>query len=76
VAYEFHHAAEVVRDNYYKVGLSISSAQNVFPKAPSRVNMSKGMYREIPLPSKPILTRWGYLTGSSLILCQTYRLYN
>ncbi|KAJ4432460.1 hypothetical protein ANN_21079 [Periplaneta americana] len=33
--------------------------KKVFLKAPSRVNVLKEMYPEIPLPPKPILTRWG-----------------
>ncbi|KAJ4445183.1 hypothetical protein ANN_06984 [Periplaneta americana] len=33
--------------------------EKVFLKAPSRVNVLKEMYPEIPLPPKPILTRWG-----------------
>ncbi|KAJ4450987.1 hypothetical protein ANN_02422 [Periplaneta americana] len=42
-----------------KVDLLISSVKKVFLKAPSRVNVLKEMYPEIPLPPKPILTRWG-----------------
>ncbi|PSN40017.1 hypothetical protein C0J52_19004 [Blattella germanica] len=59
VAHAFHRVAEVVRDNYPKVDLLISSVKKVFLKAPSRVNVLKEMYPEIPLPPKPILTRWG-----------------
>ncbi|KAJ4427469.1 hypothetical protein ANN_25117 [Periplaneta americana] len=57
VAHAFHRVAEVVRDNS-KVDLLISSVKKYF-KAPSRVNVLKEMYPEIPLPPKPILTRWG-----------------
>ncbi|KAJ4444309.1 hypothetical protein ANN_06101 [Periplaneta americana] len=59
VAHAFHRVAEVVRDNFPKVDLLISSVKKVFLKAPSRVNVLKEMYPEIPLPPKPILTRWG-----------------
>ena len=59
VAHAFHRVAEVIRGNYPKVDLLISSVKKVFLKAPSRVNVLKEMYPEIPLPPKPILTRWG-----------------
>ncbi|KAJ4448562.1 hypothetical protein ANN_10580 [Periplaneta americana] len=51
----FHRVAEVVRDNFPKVDLLISSVKKYFSKLP-RVNVLKEMYPEIPLPPKPILT--------------------
>ncbi|KAJ4449477.1 hypothetical protein ANN_00876 [Periplaneta americana] len=42
-----------------KVDLLMSSVKIDFLKAPSRVNMLREMYPEIPLSPKPILTKWG-----------------
>ena len=59
VALVFHPVAEVVRGSYPKVDLLISSVKKVFLKAHKRVHLLKEMYPEIPLPPKPVLTRWG-----------------
>ena len=50
--------AEVVRGNYPKIDLLISSVKKIFLKAPSRDNMLKEMYHAIPFAPKPILTIW------------------
>ena len=63
MALVFHRVAEVLRDNYPQVRYFVDLiSENVFFKAPSRVTMLKGMYSEIPLPPKPILTKWGTWT--------------
>ena len=55
----FYREAEVLRDNYLKVSRFVEFiSEKVFLNAPSRVNMLKRMYTEIPLSPKPILHSW------------------
>ena len=48
MVHAFHHALEVVRGNYPKIDLLISSVKVVFLRVTSRVNIY--MYPDIPLP--------------------------
>lgn len=58
-AHAFHRIAETVRVSFPKVDQLISNGKKIFLKAPSRIQIMKEMYPEIPLPPRPVLTRWG-----------------
>lgn len=51
--------AEKVRACFPKVDSLISNVKKIFLKAPNRVSKYKEMYADLPLPPKPVLTRWG-----------------
>ena len=54
---EIHRAAKVARGSYPEVDLLISSVK-YFSEPPSRINILKYMYPEIPLSPKPSFIRW------------------
>jgi hypothetical protein len=56
-AHALHRCAEVIRANYPKVDLLISSIRKMFLKAPSRIKLLKDIYPDMPLPPKPIESR-------------------
>jgi len=58
-AHGLHRIAEEIRLCYPKIDKLISSTKQVFKKAPSRINRFREMQKLIPLPSEPVLTRWG-----------------
>ena len=57
-AHALHRIAETIRVNFPKVDQLISSGKKVFLKAPSRTQLLKEMYPDVPLPPRPVLTRW------------------
>ncbi|XP_049863324.1 uncharacterized protein LOC126356379 [Schistocerca gregaria] len=59
LAHGIHRVAEEVRATLPEVNSLVSSAKKVFIKAPSRVRAFKTSHPDCPLPSEPILTRWG-----------------
>jgi len=59
LAYSLHRVAETVRCEYSDVDLLISTIQQIFLKAPSRIEIFKNNYPNIPLPPGPIITIYG-----------------
>lgn len=59
LAHALHRVAETVRCHYPDVDLLISTIKRIFLKAPSRIEIFKNNYPNIPLPPEPIITRWG-----------------
>jgi len=59
VAHALHLVAEEVRSLYPSVDKVISETKKIFNKSPARVLKYKEMFPELPLPPKPIITRWG-----------------
>lgn len=57
LAHALHRVAETVRCEYLDVDLLISTIKRIFLKAPSRVEIFKNNYPNIPLPPEPIITR-------------------
>jgi len=54
-----HRIAEEIRSHFPNVDKLISRVKQVFLKAPSRTILFETEAPVIPLPSEPILTRWG-----------------
>jgi hypothetical protein len=59
LAHGLHRIAETVRLSYPEVDSLIANVKKVFLKAPNRVQKFLELYPKLPLPPKPILTRWG-----------------
>lgn len=59
LAHALHRVAETVRCQYPDVDLLISTIKRIFLKAPSRIEIFKNNYPNIPLPPEPIIIRWG-----------------
>uniref|UniRef100_A0A2S2QQ22 DUF659 domain-containing protein n=2 Tax=Sipha flava TaxID=143950 RepID=A0A2S2QQ22_9HEMI len=59
LAHALHRVAETVRCQYPDVDLLISTMKRIFLKAPSKIEIFKNNYPNIPLPPQPIITRWG-----------------
>lgn len=54
-----HRVAEKLRDTFPLVDKFISLMKKVFLKSPSRIAAYKEIAGDVPLPPRPILTRWG-----------------
>lgn len=58
-AHGFHRVCEEIRMHFPEVDRLVSNMKNKFVKAPSRIAKFKEKLPNIPLPSQPILKRWG-----------------
>ena len=54
-----HRLSEEIRNLHPKIDDLISNVKKVFLKAPSRVEIFRSEAPDLPLPPKPIITRWG-----------------
>lgn len=59
LAHGLHRVSEVVRTEFPKFDMLISSTNKVFLKAPSRVQVFKLTAPSVSLPPQPVLRRWG-----------------
>lgn len=59
LAHGLNRVAEKIRSLYPDVDLLISNVKKVFLKAPNRIRILKDKYPNMPLPPKPVITRWG-----------------
>lgn len=59
LAHALHRVAEEVRACNKNIDSLIANTKRVFAKAPTRINVFKEKLPNVPLPPKPILTRWG-----------------
>ncbi|GJQ82680.1 hypothetical protein Trydic_g19695 [Trypoxylus dichotomus] len=55
----FHLVIDTIRLSYPPVDQLISNMKKIFIKSPKRIRQFKNVCAGIPLPSEPILTRWG-----------------
>ncbi|KAL4085261.1 hypothetical protein QTP88_027120 [Uroleucon formosanum] len=60
-----HRVAEEIRIHFPNVDELINNGKKVFLKAPSRIQIFKTMAPDIPLPPRPVLTRWGTWLNAS-----------
>jgi uncharacterized protein (UPF0147 family) len=66
VAHAIHRVAESIRDTFPDIDKLIAEGKKVFLKAPKRIQILKEMEPDLPLPPKPVVTRWGtWLEASS-----------
>ncbi|XP_043064731.1 uncharacterized protein LOC108093574 [Drosophila ficusphila] len=59
LAHGLHRVAGTIRTKYSNVNNLISNVKNIFAKAPLRRQKFAQAFPNIPLPPRPIITRWG-----------------
>lgn len=59
LAHALHRVAEDIRSQYSDVDALIANLKKIFLKSPSRVRILKEKFPNMPLPPKPVVTRWG-----------------
>ncbi|CAH1109630.1 unnamed protein product [Psylliodes chrysocephalus] len=59
IVHGIHRIAEEVKNQFRDVDNFVDNVKKIFLKAPSRVKTFKEMFSALPLPPKPIITRWG-----------------
>ncbi|KAF2890902.1 hypothetical protein ILUMI_15271 [Ignelater luminosus] len=62
--------AETVRNQYEKIDSLILNVKKVFLKAPLRVKVYKKSLGYLPLPPKPVLTRWRAWLQAAIFHCE------
>jgi hypothetical protein len=72
LAHGLHRVAEEIRGNYPNVDSLISNVKKIFLKAPLRVEKFKQEAPSLPLPPKPVLTRWGTWLDAAMHYCENY----
>lgn len=61
-----HRVCEQIRGNYKSVDQLINQTKKIFLKAPSRKAKLRELFPNLPMPPKPIITRWGtWLSAAS-----------
>ncbi|KAL3068683.1 hypothetical protein niasHT_032099 [Heterodera trifolii] len=58
LCHALHRVAEKVRDEFTQVDKLISKTKQVFLKAPQRLSVYREMCPGLPIPPRPVLTRW------------------
>ncbi|KAL4092194.1 hypothetical protein QTP88_026736 [Uroleucon formosanum] len=58
LAHEIHRVCETIRAEYTTIDKMIANVKKIFLKAPSRTLKLREMFPNLPLPPKPVLTRW------------------
>lgn len=58
-AHGLHRVAELVRTSFNDVNKLISNVKKTFTNAPRRKLLFQTMFSGIPLPPRPVITRWG-----------------
>lgn len=69
-----HRVAEEIRIHFPNADELINNVKKVFLKAPSRVQIFKTMAPDVPLPPRPVLTRWGTWLNASMYYCDHFEL--
>lgn len=72
LAHALHRVAEEVRESYSDVDKLIANGKKIFVKAPLRLQKFKEEAPSLPLPPKPILTRWGTWLDAADYYCTHY----
>lgn len=72
MAHGIHRVAETIRIEFPKVHQLISNVKKVFTKSPKRIQAFKELFEGIPLPPKPIITRWGTWVEAALYYAQYF----
>ncbi|KAE9522646.1 hypothetical protein AGLY_016951 [Aphis glycines] len=74
LAHALHRVAEEIKIHFPNVDELINNVKKVFLKAPSRIQIFKTMAPDIPLPPRPVLTRWGTWLNASMYYCDHFEL--
>jgi Protein of unknown function (DUF 659) len=72
LAHALNLVAETVRGNFPKVDRLIAQGKKIFRKCPSRTLAFQEMAKGIPLPPRPVVTRWGNYLQIALHLFPLY----
>lgn len=67
-----HNLCETIRDQYPAVDLLISEGKKVFLKSPKRIRKFRDWYPNIPLPPKPVITRWGTWLKATIYYAENF----
>lgn len=59
LAHGLHNLCETIREQFNDVDKLIAENKKIFLKAPKRIEKFRENAPGIPLPPKPVLTRWG-----------------
>jgi len=70
IVHGLHLIAEKILANYCKVDKVIANVKKSILKAPYRV----AMFKDIPLPPSPILTRWGTWIRAAVYYCEYFEI--
>ena len=58
-AHAVHNISELIRQKYSKVDKFVSNVKKSFTKCPENIRIFRNVTGNLPLPPKPVLTRWG-----------------
>lgn len=75
-AHGLHRVAEFIRTNFDDVNKLISNVKKTFTKAPRRKLLFQNMFPNIPLPPRPVITRWGTWIDAAIYYADNFKVYN
>ncbi|KAF5287137.1 hypothetical protein FQR65_LT12323 [Abscondita terminalis] len=73
LAHGINRVAEEIRNQFPLVNELINNVKKVFVKAPLRVQFYRETLPNTPLPSKPVLTRWGTWIEAALFYSEHFQ---
>ena len=75
IAYTCNLISEKVRELFPNINILINNGKKIFLKSPSRISIFRDEMENIPLPSVPIITRWGTWIVAALYYAEHFIKY-
>lgn len=72
-AHGLHKVAELVRVNFDVVNKLISNVKKTFTKSARRKLLFQNMFPAIPLPPRPVITRWGTWIEAAIYFADNFK---
>ena len=72
LVHAIHRVCEQVREMFPEVNKFIACMKKIFLKSGSRIHKFKQACPDLPLPPKPVLTRWGTFIVAALYYGENY----
>lgn len=74
VTHALHRVSEFIRERHVLVNDWVGNLKQIFLKAPKRVQIFKDVAGNLPLPPKPVITRWGTWVSAVLYSSKNYEI--
>ncbi len=70
--YALHNVAEEIRNSYKNVDNLTATVKKIFLKASHCIEILKENYPYLPLPPKPVITKWGSWLDATIYYVDNY----
>jgi hypothetical protein len=75
VAHALHRVCETIRVLYPNVDKLVANGKKTFVKSPARIELFKNKAPDTPLPSTPVITRWGTWLDATVYYAENFEIF-